>query len=251
MGKYKNGIGGPFSGKIGNVVGVTWRGIDVMRSLPEPSTKPATEKQLNQRYVFAMGNSWLQPLRALIWIGFQVFTGTKTPMNGAVSLLLKEAVTGETRENYAIDFAKVILSRGELLISSIKKVWTPVDALLKIEWENPAASVFCKDDDRATFVVYNPQKVQFVTFQDVADRAAKEVGLQLPLDFAGDAVHIWMHYVNVEGNAVSTTQYLGEIAVLDNYCQSGSSIHVGVKPIAAGSMLGYLINRSKNLSLNL
>ncbi|ACU04220.1 DUF6266 family protein [Pedobacter heparinus] len=213
MGRYKNGITGPVRGKIGNVVGSTWRGIAVLKSLAEPSTKAPSEKQLNQRFVFAMVNAWLKPLRDLIWIGFQIFTGTKTPMNGAVSLLLKEAVTGNSRENYAIDFAKVILSRGELLISLIKQVLVLIDSVLQIKWENPSASVFCQANDKATVVVYNNAKQKFVIFKDVAKRADEQVDLQLPADFAGDAIHAWMHYVSMEGDAVSTSVYIGEYVI--------------------------------------
>src|SRR5690349_16463419 len=121
MGRYKNGINGPISGKVGQVIGANWRGVEVLKGLSTPSSKPPSEKQLDQRFKFSMVNNWLKPLRDLIWIGFQVFTGTRTPMNGAVSLMLNEAITGNNRQNFAIDFAKVILSRGELLISLVKQ----------------------------------------------------------------------------------------------------------------------------------
>lgn len=210
MATYKKGINGPFKGKLGNVVGVTWRGIEVMRSFNETSTKPASEKQLNQRYIFALVNSWLKPLRDLIWVGFQIFKGTRTPMNGAVSLLLNDAVSGNSRENYAIDFARVVLSRGELLISLVKQVLALIEGILRIEWDNPAANAFCRDDDKATIIVYNAAKQKFVTFEAIAERKDKLVELQLPANFAGDALHSWMYYVNTAGDAVSTSVYLGE-----------------------------------------
>lgn len=34
MGTIKQGILGGFSGKVGNVVGASWKGIDYIRSLP-------------------------------------------------------------------------------------------------------------------------------------------------------------------------------------------------------------------------
>jgi hypothetical protein len=213
MARYKNGINGAFSGKVGTVVGSSWRGIDLMRSLPEPSKKAPTEKQLNQRFVFAMVNSWLKPLRALIWIGYQIFTGNKTPMNGCVSYHMKHAVDGDSPIEYVINFAKVILSRGELLVPFIKEVLGLIDAVLHIKWENAGASIFNNDDDRATFVVYNPTKKTFVTFEQVAQRTDKEVMLQLPPGYTNDTVHCWQHFVNAEGNAVSTSIYVGEIVV--------------------------------------
>lgn len=45
MGTYKNGIAGPFSGKIGGVVGSGWKGIDYIRSIPRKSKGPPSDRQ--------------------------------------------------------------------------------------------------------------------------------------------------------------------------------------------------------------
>ena len=45
MGTYNKGILGAFSGKVGPVVGATWRGKEVMRSLPKKSNRLATTYQ--------------------------------------------------------------------------------------------------------------------------------------------------------------------------------------------------------------
>src|SRR5687768_15182871 len=99
MARYKNGINGAFSSKVGTVVGASWRGIDYMRSVQKPISRPASRAQVNQRLVFALVTGWLKPLRDLIWIGFQVFKGTKTPMNGCVSFIMKEAITGDGEQS--------------------------------------------------------------------------------------------------------------------------------------------------------
>jgi len=213
MARYKSGINGPFSGKIGPVIGSSWRGVDYMKSEAKPNDKPATEKQLHQRHIFTMVNSWLRPLRELIWIGFQAFKGTKTPMNGLVSFILKEAVTGFGVDS-SIVFSKVVFSRGELFISLIKEVLSLPGCILNIKWENGPASVFNKDNDKATFIVYNPVKGAFVTFKNITARSANEVSLKLPKHFKNHTVHCWMHYVNAAGDAVSTSLYVGEISVL-------------------------------------
>ena len=211
MAKYKNGPMGSFSGKIGNVVGSSWRSVDYMRSLPEQTSK-VSPAQLNQRLLMGMVSSWLKPLRDLIWIGYQSFNGTQTPMNGATSFILKEAITG-TAPDYQINFERVIFSRGELLVSLIKEVSFLPNGLLQIKWENGPASMFCKDTDQATFIIYNVVKNKFVTYQQSATRAEKEVKLVLPESFANDTIHCWMQYVNTEGNAVSTSVYVGKILI--------------------------------------
>ncbi|SMC54087.1 DUF6266 family protein [Pedobacter africanus] len=214
MARYKNGINGPVSGKIGNVVGGSWRGIDYLRSLPDTSNKTFSEKQKNQHFLMGLVSSWLKPLKLIVEKGYQAIMSGKTPMNACVSYHMKNAVEGNSPLEYMIDFAKVILSRGELLIPLIREVLSLIDAVLHIKWENASASIFNNEDDKATIVVYNPAKKAFVSFEDVAQRADKEVMLRLPAGYAGDTVHCWQHFVNANGNMVSTSVYLGELLVV-------------------------------------
>jgi len=54
MGTIKKGILGGFSGKVGTVVGSSWKGISYMRSLPLKVRNPRTLRQLDQRSKFAI-----------------------------------------------------------------------------------------------------------------------------------------------------------------------------------------------------
>jgi len=208
MAKYKNGINGPVSGKIGNVVAASYKGIDYLRSVPAPPSAAPSVAQLNQRRLMSMVSAWLKPIKDIIEIGFQVADGNKTPMNLAVSHMMKAGVI-----NGRIDFPNVVFSAGRLLISVIKDVITLADAILHIKWQDALPSAFCKADDQATFIIYNPVKEQFVTFQDAAERVNGEIILQLPASFVNDQVHCWMQYVNAKGNEVSTSVYMGQVVL--------------------------------------
>lgn len=212
MARYKNGINGPFSGKLGTVVGVNWRGIDYMRSLPRGYSGKRTQAQMDHWKIFGMVSSWLKPLKALIWIGFQIYKAGKTPMNEAISFIFKNALTGEGADK-RIDFSRVVFSRGELFISIVREVLALVNSVLHIKWNNVTASVFNQDNDLVTFIWYCPQKEKFVTFKDVAQRGDQEAMLQLPPGFDGQELHGYMQYVNDGGDMVSTSLYLGTVAV--------------------------------------
>ena len=56
MAIIKRGILGGFSNKIGNVVGTSWKGISVMRALPQSVHNPKTEAQEEQRTNFAVAS---------------------------------------------------------------------------------------------------------------------------------------------------------------------------------------------------
>lgn len=53
MGKITAGILGGFSGKVGNVVGGSWKGISTMRIMPASVANPRTTGQVNQRNKFS------------------------------------------------------------------------------------------------------------------------------------------------------------------------------------------------------
>lgn len=213
MARYKDGINGAFSGKIGSVVGASWRGIDYMRSLPDLRAKDFSGKQKSQHFLLGMISSWLKPLKPVIETGYQIFKMGKTPMNGCISYHMKHAVTGNVPLEYVIDFKKVILSRGELLAPFIKEVSMLTGSVLYVNWENASASIFSNDDDRAVFVIYNPAKKAFIYVEESVARMDKEAMLQVPEEYNGDVIHCWQHFVNTAGDAVSTTVYLGGIIV--------------------------------------
>lgn len=52
MATLSKGILGGFSGKVGPVVGATWRGMDVIRSRPKSSRRTPSERQLEQQLKF-------------------------------------------------------------------------------------------------------------------------------------------------------------------------------------------------------
>ncbi|HMI04491.1 MAG TPA: DUF6266 family protein [Pedobacter sp.] len=213
MARYKNGINGAFRGKVGTVVGASWRGIDYVRGVADTSKVIWSEAQINQRVLFALVVNWLKPLWSVINLGYQVFKKRKTPLNAAIGYHMKEAVKGEAPD-FEIEFSKAIFSVGELLLSLIKELVALGDAMLRISWDNIAESVYNSGSDRAIFILYNPDKQLFVSFVYCALRAHRQVLLQLPEGFAGDAVHCYMFFTNEKGDKVSTSQYLGEVVVV-------------------------------------
>lgn len=52
MATFKQGILGGFSGKVGGVIGSSWKGIDTMRSQPSSVTNPRTNAQVANRARF-------------------------------------------------------------------------------------------------------------------------------------------------------------------------------------------------------
>ncbi len=66
MGTFKQGILGHFSGKVGPVIGSSWRGKSVMRGLPKGRKGKPNQTQLQQQAKFSLMIKFLQPLSALV-----------------------------------------------------------------------------------------------------------------------------------------------------------------------------------------
>ncbi|HWW39802.1 DUF6266 family protein [Pedobacter sp.] len=215
MGKFLKGILGGFSGKIGNVIGAVWRGVDYMRSLPRKSGKPATEAQLIPRLKMKVVVGFLRSINDLIKLGYQSYKGKQTPMNAAVAFHIDKAITG-VYPNLNINFPKVVFSKGRLLRPSAPGVESVTPTKIKFEWLNnaPATGSSTAATDMATLLLYNPGKEQFVAAEDVAARSALTFTLDVPAEWIGDDVHAWMSFVGVNRKEVSDSVYVGTTAVL-------------------------------------
>src|SRR5690554_7117185 len=93
MGTLKEGVFGGFSGRVGKVVGASWRDIYYIRSLPSKVNDPKTEKQIKQRSRFSVVMEFLKTITPFIRIGFQSHaSGRMTAFNAAMSYNMRRGV---------------------------------------------------------------------------------------------------------------------------------------------------------------
>lgn len=209
MGTYSKGILGPFSGRIGTVVGSNWKGIDYMRSLPKRSSKTPSDAQMEQRVRLTIAVNFLKPISKLIGLGFNKVAGKNTGFNVATSQVVKEAISG-TYPDYVIDYAKVLISRGDLTGPWNAAVLAAPGAVA-FSWTNNTGSGNAAKTDKAVVLVYNELKGQFVYDMSAATRSAALLNLPVPESFVGDTVHTWMAFVSEDGKSVATSIYLGSV----------------------------------------
>ncbi|MNL17157.1 hypothetical protein D3C87_1382350 [compost metagenome] len=215
MGIIRQGILGGFSNKAGTVIGARWRNRDVIRGLPRKSSKAATQLQINQRFKFGMVTGFVARLSQFIDLGFGSGDGSTSAMNLAVAYHLENAITG-VAPNFTIDYTKVKINRGKLLLANAIEVAITAAARLDFKWLNTVPDGRFKDaTDRANVVAYNPTKDTFVSLRGAAARSALGYNLLLPPDYSGDQVHCYISFSSVINNKlVSDTEYIGEFLVL-------------------------------------
>ena len=211
MGTIKKGILGGFSGKVGTVVGGSWKGISYMRSLPQKVKNPRTEGQVSQRTKFAITMHYLKPMTAFLRTGWKLYANKQSPFNAAMSYTLANAVDG-TYPDYTIDPSKILVSRGSLLPASNCDIDTS-GGNITIMWDDNSGISNAKATDKALVAIVNPTKGEAVCDTAGAERMSCSHNLILPADWAGDEVHIYLGFISEDGKEVANSMYLGSITV--------------------------------------
>ena len=113
MGTIKQGILGGFSGKVGTVVGASWKGISYMRGQAQHVKNPRTAAQTYNRAAFKLISDTLRPIIPTLRITFAKSAGKMSAYNKAVQINYKEAISNQAGQP-VIDYSNLILSKGTL-----------------------------------------------------------------------------------------------------------------------------------------
>jgi hypothetical protein len=211
MGTIQKGILGGFSGKVGTVIGGTWKGIDYMRSKANRRNFKPTEKQLGQQIKFALAMRFVQPLAGLLTISFRDFAIKMTGINNAFSYLLENAITG-IYPNFAIDYSVALVSRGDLPNVPGPAVTSGAGSVLTFSWSDNSGVGLAKATDQAILVAYCPSLRQAVYTTSGGPRSGMTADLNL-LPFSALIVETWIGFISESGYHIATSFFTGEVTV--------------------------------------
>jgi len=211
MGTIRKGILGGFSGKVGTVVGASWRGISYMRSLPQKVRNPRTQGQRSQRTKFALALSLLKPMTPLLRTGWRLFARKQSAFNAAMSHTLANAVVGNYPD-YQIDVSKVLISRGNLQPASSASA-TVASGNIEFAWSDNSGIGSAKQTDKALIAILNLEKGEAITNDAGAERMEEKQTVILPDEWNGDEVQVYLGFVSEDGREVANSVYLGAISL--------------------------------------
>jgi hypothetical protein len=219
MATIKKGILGGVSGKVGNVVGGSWKGIDYLRTMADVVTNPNTELQATQRSKFATVAKFLQPFTEVVRIGFKGYAVKMTAFNAAFSYNYHNALTGSFPD-FGIDYPNALISRGSLAGTMNAGCASTAAAKVQLTWDAAAGSGSASGSDTVVFVICNPAKQEAVYRLDAATRADGSLEVSVPVNYSGDIVHCYIAFMSLNSllgsqakSGVSNSVYAGSVAV--------------------------------------
>lgn len=220
MATFNQGIHGKFSGRVGNVVGSSWKGTGVMRIRPASVSNPRTPGQLNQRSRFGIIARFVQANRDLIKAGFRPWATGITTHNAAMSYNLTNALTGDYPD-VSIDYSRIMLSRGSMAkVQNLSATFSAPDTLT-LNWDNNTSDQNSQADNKLMVSLYDAETQAAIGYHAVAVRSAQTVDLLLPTDWAGKTVQVLAFFIasasvgSVDAkNQVSDTTFGGAVALI-------------------------------------
>jgi hypothetical protein len=203
---------GVVSGKLGQIAGAKWKGINYLRVIPSTVTNPRTDKQLSARLKFGVVSSFTSCTRQFLKIGFKNWAVKMTPSNAASSYNIKHAVSG-TYPNFIMDYPNVLVSRGEVASTFNQAVTSTVSSTITFTWHDNSDEMNADPSDKTLLLIYDPIKHQSVYVNGLTTRDAETETITVPKSFSGDMVQCYIAFINGDESDVSNSAYAGGIIV--------------------------------------
>ena len=207
MGRIHKGILGPVSGTVGNVVGSSWKDIHYLKSQPSTKKRTPTVDQLDHQLKFSVVLNFIQTMVGLIQLTFKKYAVRMSEYNAAFSYNYHNALTGTTPD-YAIDFSKALVSRGDLP-NAMAPAATLTNNTVYFTWTDNSGFGKAAPTDKALFVVFCPN-LNLTLYNGNAVRSAGAGSLDVSA-FAGETVQTWITFT-AEDSSAANSIYTGELS---------------------------------------
>lgn len=214
MGKIRQGILGGFSGKVANVVGSSWKGVAVVKSLPLSVANPRTAAQVGQRTKMTSAVEMIKPiLSEIIKPLNDRFAGQMSGYNYS----LQESIKAFDNNGSLSDPTKFVISRAS-------NKGTLIDAFaaeakinkIRVTFKNDAGSGYALATDRCYLAAYHVEGKQWA-INTSATRSSLSAVVEFPDNSVGegDRIQFYMAFLRADGTVgfAQTCQEYGAVPV--------------------------------------
>lgn len=210
MARLPQGILGGVLGKVGNVVGSSWKGIPILKSRPLSVANPRTTKQVAQRTRMTNVVAFAQPLLSSIIKPLndrfaQQASGYNDFVSRNIHLFENEAPTPP---------ADLRISVGKMAAVNPMSMDAEIgDEFVSIVFPEALPDAFASADDQVFAVAYNATQKVFGTTGGSYTRGDQNADITLSSGIvSGDVIHVWLAFRRVDGTVVSNTGYMSVTA---------------------------------------
>jgi hypothetical protein len=199
MGKFYNGVLGTMTGKVGGVVGRTWKGINTVAAYQPNVSNPRTNLQVAQRAKMAaitlfasqINTSIIKPLWdrfAKGMSGYNAFIQNNIPFVSDLGV---------------IDLSKLEISKGKMIAPVTLQATYQADEWY-IYWDTAIADSYSMPTDKAYILITSGDAKKVIISAGIVQRSAGQI--VIPSDISpNDEGYIYLAFKRADGTIVSNT----------------------------------------------
>ncbi len=213
MAIVQNPITGRSKKKFGTAVFSRQFGKNTMRTKPVEVSNPKTLAQRQQRSKFSLMVALSRMFMPFIRLGFKQVAVSMSQFNMFMKTNIYDVITG-AYPNYAIDFTKLIVSKGTLMGVEDGAAAAAAGKLVNISWTDNSGTGDAQATDKALQLIINYEKGK--VFQDVTTktRTDESAAVTVPASWVGDQVYVYLAFQDATGYKVADSSYLGTVTIL-------------------------------------
>lgn len=203
MGKIKQGILGGFSGKVGGVIGSSWKGIAVIKSMPLSVANPRTASQIDRRSKLSncskFGSEILSEVIKPLWDRFSLRqSGYNAFTSANVDLFADEM----PKPGY-----ELVISQGKMDSTPIESAYyDPVSDKFVVKWLDDTGTGLKLATDTAFVVLSDLSSPGVAGFNTLAQRSSLKAEVELPASLDPlHNYHVYLAFRRQDGTVVSNT----------------------------------------------
>lgn len=210
MAIIKLGILGPLHGKVGPIIGTTWKDVAVIKAQAQSYNDRQSQAQLTQRMNMKLTMLFLRPLKEFIRIGYKDYEKNMSAFNAATSQILKNAIVGSYPE-ISVNCSRALLSKG--ILTPVFEAFADHDnGMITIKWNDNSNINLAKPTDVAMPVAYNLTKSKAIFKADVeCCRSDERLDITFPSDWKTDTVAIYLSFIDLWCDRISNSVFVDTI----------------------------------------
>lgn len=201
MGIIKRGILGGVSGKVANVIGGSWKGIEYLRSMPLSVANPRTTSQVANRDRFksvtVLASEMLTTIIKPLWDRFAV------SMSGYNDFCKsnKDVFSGGT-----FQASSLVISRGKMdAPTGLTGTANSTAHTFTVSWSNALSDAYASADDEVYIAVVGSEGVFAAAVSGAVKRSAGTVTFDYPPTWRGGQPIAFVAFRRPDGTIVSNS----------------------------------------------
>ena len=219
MGKTAFGLFDGFSGRVGNVIGYSWRGRMCVRSMPSHYNDARTPEQLQQRALFKYVVGFAAKARRILKLGLHTVSLDAQMTESNYFMRINKrcfSVASAAQPDTQVDYENLIFADGPVAPVAFDAPQMLDETTLQIDFEKNPLHRVARSEDLVYVVAYCPDLGDF-DLSDPVYRRRNKLEFSLNEFWSGHEIHLWGFVVDSAGRA-SQSQYIGHVVlgVTDN-----------------------------------